>query len=219
MKRFMFLVMPLTLSLVLGSGFGATFAENIDPDDDGSQYAYGENIGWLNFKPSLGPGVTVTDDMVTGFVWAENIGWVNLSPAAHGGVVNDGEGNLSGHAWGENVGWINFAPASGGGVFIDEAGNLDGWAWGENIGWIHFQNAALSYKVKTAWAPPQPSIPGDLDDDGDVDGDDRNLLRAALTSCTGDSSFFPESDYDENGCITYNDYRLWYTLYRQFIAP
>ena len=29
------------------------YAENIDPNEDGSQYAYGENIGWLNFEPNL----------------------------------------------------------------------------------------------------------------------------------------------------------------------
>ena len=28
------------------------YAENIDPYDVNSQYAYGENVGWLNFEPS-----------------------------------------------------------------------------------------------------------------------------------------------------------------------
>ena len=28
-------------------------AENIDPYEDGSQYAHGENVGWLNFEPNL----------------------------------------------------------------------------------------------------------------------------------------------------------------------
>ena len=28
------------------------FAENIDPDDEGSQYAWGENVGWLNTRPA-----------------------------------------------------------------------------------------------------------------------------------------------------------------------
>ena len=129
----------------------AQYAENIDPHDDNSQYAYGENIGWLNFEPSEGPGVTVTDTEVTGFVWAENIGWVNLTPTTYGGVTNDGSGNLGGYAWGENVGWINFNP-TGGGVTIDNEGNFDGWAWGENIGWIHFQNLSVPYKVQTAWS-------------------------------------------------------------------
>ena len=44
------------------------YAENIDPDDDESQYAYGENIGWLNFEPMFGPGVTVSDTELTGSV-------------------------------------------------------------------------------------------------------------------------------------------------------
>jgi hypothetical protein len=129
-------------------------AENIDPDNNGSQYAYAENVGWLNFEPALGPGVHVYNDKLTGFAWAENIGWINLSPSTYGGVLNDGAGNLSGYAWGENVGWINFNPQVSGdpthyGVTIDGEGNFDGWAWGENIGWIHFQSdSPVAYKVK-----------------------------------------------------------------------
>ena len=130
----------------------ALFAEEtIDPLDDGSQWAWGENAGWLNFEPSLGPGVTVDDYEVTGYVWAENIGWINLSPAEYGGVFNDGLGNLSGWAWGENVGWISFScenTLSCGdvdyGVRIDYGAAPDGhdrivgYAWGENIGWVNF---------------------------------------------------------------------------------
>lgn len=114
------------------------FAENIDPGDLGLKYAYGENIGWINFKPFQGPGVTVTPSAVTGLAWSENVGWINLAPT-YGGVLNDGTGRLSGFAWGENVGWINFAPA-GGGVFIDGQGLFSGKAWGENIGWISFSS-------------------------------------------------------------------------------
>ena len=54
-------------------------AENIDPNEDGSQYAYGENVGWINFEPNVaGPnvGATASDDKLTGFIWAENIGWI-----------------------------------------------------------------------------------------------------------------------------------------------
>ena len=117
-------------------------AGNIDPYEDDSQYAYGENVGWLNFEPSEGNGVHVSETQLTGYVWAENIGWINLWPENYGGVVNDGAGNLSGYAWGENVGWINFNPSYGG-VTIDAGGSFDGWAWGENIGWINFQSADL----------------------------------------------------------------------------
>ncbi|MCK4999915.1 MAG: hypothetical protein KAS23_10275, partial [Anaerohalosphaera sp.] len=51
------------------------YAENIDPYADGSQYAYGENVGWLNFEPKTGASVQVTSTMLKGYVWAENIGW------------------------------------------------------------------------------------------------------------------------------------------------
>lgn len=146
------IIFSLILLLFCSAGYAA---ENIDPEDDGSQYAYGENVGWLNAEPSGdgGPGVEVRDLELTGYIWGENIGWINLSPTNNGGVSNDGIGNLSGYAWGENVGWINFNP-TGGRVTIDADGNFDGWAWGENIGWIHFQNLTVpSYKVQTAWAP------------------------------------------------------------------
>jgi subtilase family serine protease len=126
-------------------------AENIDPDGTGCKYAWAENVGWINFKPSRGPGVTVTDTAVTGMAWGENIGWINMSPAnGNGGVVNDGAGTLSGFAWAENVGWINFNP-TGGGVSIGSDGKFTGYAWGENIGWINF-SSRYSF-VKTAWVP------------------------------------------------------------------
>ena len=144
----------LNIIFMLGISAEVVTAENIDPDNDNSQYAYGENVGYLNFEPggNGGSGAEVTNSAVTGYVWGENIGWINLSPVSYGGVANDGAGNLSGYAWGENVGWINFAP-TGGGVTIGTDGVFDGWAWGENIGWIHLKNLAIPYKVKTAWAP------------------------------------------------------------------
>jgi len=163
--------MLLILTLVLYPF--VIFAGNIDPNDDGSRYAYGENVGWFNFEPIEGPGVTVSDTEVTGFAWAENVGWINLSPTTYGGVTNDGKGRLSGYAWGENVGWINFSPANGG-VNIDAGGNFYGWAWGENIGWIHLKNMSIPYKVQTAWVP---ECPADYNDDGKVDGLDFIIFR------------------------------------------
>jgi hypothetical protein len=147
--------------------YSVTYAGNIDPDDNGLHFAWCENVGWINLRPSWGPGITVSDTAVTGMAWGGNIGWVNFSPAL-GGVVNDGDGNLSGYAWGENVGWINFAP-TGGSVSIDSAGVFSGYAWGENIGWCNF--APTSGSVKTSWTPP------DADGDGstaDVDCDDND---------------------------------------------
>lgn len=147
--RSMFL-RDLMLVVALSVPQAAALAGNIDPDNLGLKYAYGENVGWINFKPSQGPGVTVTSAAVTGFAWGENIGWIDLGPAA-AGVRNDGNGRLSGYAWSENVGWINFAPA-GAGVFIDDRGRFFGKAWGENIGWISFKsNGAVPFGVVTSY--------------------------------------------------------------------
>ena len=157
------------MSLILGGIFifySVGNAENIDPLDDDSQYAYGENVGWLNFEPSPEDGACVTASYLRGYVWAENIGWINLSCLNTGycdtvnfGVVNDGSGTLSGYAWGENVGWISFSCENidycstvDYGVRIYTNGEFGGWAWGENIGWIHFQEISpVEYKVQTCW--------------------------------------------------------------------
>ena len=176
--------------------FGTTIAlaENIDPDNDGSQYAWGENIGWLNFEPNTGSGVQVASYKLTGFVWAENIGWISMSCentssclTVNYGVTSDGAGNLSGYAWGENIGWISFScnnTASCGnvdyGVTIDADGAFAGYAWAENIGWINFgimNNSVVACKVTfedlanfaNYWLG-SGTTPADID--GDTDGVD-----------------------------------------------
>jgi hypothetical protein len=121
-------------------------AANIQPNS----FAWGENIGWLNFVPTSGPGVTVGNAAITGFAWSENFGWINFAPTS-GGVVNNGFGVLSGFAWSENAGWINFLPAGAGGVTINTVtGQFGGFAWGENVGWINF---SVPSPVITTWRP------------------------------------------------------------------
>lgn len=145
------------------------YAENIDPNDDDIQYAYGENVGWFNAEPNGDgeDGVEVTHAGLTGYIWAENIGWISLScentsscAAVDYGVTNDGRGNLSGYAWGENVGWISFScenTASCGtvnyGVSVSPStGQFSGYAWGENIGWINFKSTGTEpFGIMTAW--------------------------------------------------------------------
>lgn len=193
------LTIPILGLLLLGAN--TALAENIDPDNDGSQYAYGQNVGWLNFEPNVAEpnvGATVSEEKLTGFIWAENIGWINLDPNdddPNTGVSNDGSGQLSGLAWGENVGWINFNPEVSGdpnhyGVTIDFDGNFDGYAWGENIGWINFNSAdlfgygVLACKVNYIdldnfaddWLQSGIGIPADLDDSNDVDFFDYGVL-------------------------------------------
>ena len=142
---------------------------NIDP---ANKYAYSENAGWQNFRPTHG-GVTVYDDHLEGDVWAENIGWVRLGSytgggthtyantgAADYGVNNTGAGVLSGYAWSENAGWINFKPTHGGVTINTTTGVFDGYAWGENIGWMHFKNASPPYHVAIQTYTVTPSTGG-----------------------------------------------------------
>lgn len=182
MKRQLMLAHFPIVFVVLLIAADILYAENIDPFDDGSQYAYGENVGWLNAEPSAAgsPGVEVGDTTLAGYIWAENIGWLSLSCLNTGscdtvsyGVKNDGEGNLSGYAWGENVGWINFAPSAGG-VYIQTAtGEFAGTAWGENIGWISFRGeSSIPFRILTSWEPVVNLCIFDSNDDGDVDGSD-----------------------------------------------
>ncbi|NJN98856.1 MAG: hypothetical protein HC875_34565 [Anaerolineales bacterium] len=132
--------------------------------DAANKWAWGSNVGWINFNPTDG-GVTVYNDHLEGYAWAENIGWIRLgtctggSPCTHVntaatnyGVNNDGSGNLSGYAWGTNVGWINFNPTHSQ-VKIDPAtGAFDGYAWAENVGWIHFSHSGTNaYGLLTTW--------------------------------------------------------------------
>lgn len=174
------------------------WCDNIDPNNDGSKYAYGENVGWLNFGTRDG-NVMVADANLTGYVWAENIGWINLNPT-YGGITNDGTGLLTGYAWGENVGWLNFNPEVPGdpnhyGVTVDTEGDFDGWAYGENIGWVHLRaTTPVAYGVKTSWTTslyvefddfarfanqwlePGSGLAADLDKDNDVDVEDLGIL-------------------------------------------
>ena len=163
--RFSRQVLPAIISVAILL-FCVACDENIDPDDDGSQYAWGENVGWLDLEPQGdgGPGVEVGDLALAGYMWGENIGWISLScentsscDTVDYGVTNDGDGNLSGYAWGENVGWISFSCKNTDtcttvdyGVTIDPAtGEFSGYAWGENIGWINF--APNGAGAKTSW--------------------------------------------------------------------
>ncbi len=131
--------------------------------DSTYKYAWGENIGWINFGAANGD-IHVTDSSLSGYALSETIGWINL-----GNVTNDNEGNLAGYGWSENAGWINFAPTNGG-VVINSSGEFTGQALGENIGWIIFGG---DYKVKTDWQPrsirPQCNNSTDDDSDGKTD--------------------------------------------------
>ncbi len=157
-KKFVYFSLIICLFLAHHS-FASTSDGTIDSTN---RYAYGENVGWVDFGTS-GGNVHVTDFALTGYAYGENIGWVSLncSNTFSCGTVdykisNNNEGALSGYAYGENVGWINFNPSSGG-VTIDSSGIFHGSAYGETVGWIIFNCAntsscgTVNYRLSTDW--------------------------------------------------------------------
>ena len=150
-------LMLVSLAATLLATHSLAFCANIDPSSDEHRYSYGENIGWFNYLPQDGSGVTVMDKALTGFVWSESVGWIKLDPV-YGGVSHDGKGNLAGYGWSENVGWINFSCENTGtcdtvdfGVKIDgKNGIFSGYAWGENVGWIRFDYSGFTCLLYTS---------------------------------------------------------------------
>ncbi len=125
-------------------GFEARIGE-IDP---GRSHAWGENVGWADFRPDEA-GLKVGANILAGWIRVGNLGWVHLGNGRpengrsysnrHGrdyGVNNDGEGNLSGWGWSETAGWISFEE-----VEIDARGNFSGRAVSWNVGPISFSSA------------------------------------------------------------------------------
>jgi hypothetical protein len=133
----------------------AEAAENVDPGNDDSQYAWAANMGWLNAEPlgDGGPGMELLSSSTRGWLWAANTGWISLScenTASCGdvdyGVGHDGSGQLSGYAWSPNTGWISFSCSDSdscanvdyGVEFDSGSGKLIGYAYSANAGWISF---------------------------------------------------------------------------------
>jgi hypothetical protein len=133
----------LIFCAVIAAGFYPTLASagTINPT---YKYAWGENIGWVNFGATNG-NVQVTDSGLTGYAWSQNYGWINLNPT-NSGVKNDGNGNLSGYAWGQQLGYINFS-----GVVINSSGVFTGQAYGTVSGRISFD--CTNCRVMTDYRP------------------------------------------------------------------
>ncbi len=139
-----FLALPTLLS-------SASNVDSLKP------YAWGENVGWVNFQGDGTNGVVVKNTVLSGYAWCESSGWLCLgngtpaggatyysnSSATDFGVNNNG-GSLSGYGWGENIGWVSFDTSAQGGsrVTIDGTGQFHGYAWGENVGWINLDCGA-----------------------------------------------------------------------------
>lgn len=192
---------------------------NIDPVN---KYAWGENVGWTNWRDANGgaDGVLVGTTHLSGFIWDENVGWINVgdgSPASgmhyantdgtDFGVNVDTNGDLFGFAWGENIGWVNFDTRSKGAerARLDPvAGRFRGYAWGENVGWINLDDGTHFVVV----TPTGVAIkPGDANQDGVLDLSDpvallnRIFTGTPLPSATPGSEdcFFAAGDFTAAG--------------------
>ncbi len=195
MKKITLLVFLVAFPFLPISVFAATgtivdgYQQSTLLDQDLNNDGFDDVINW---KPTNGTAVSITDSTITGNIWGETIGWINLGPS-QSGVTNDGSGVLGGYAWGQNAGWINFEPTNGGVTIDTTTGELEGYAWSQNYGWIKFEcpgsdtgadvDAYADTCVKTDWDPnpidPPPDGYGppvkqcennkDDDDDGFID--------------------------------------------------
>ncbi len=177
MRKRTLLTIALLGSLVLATSVGALLAENVDPDNDDSQHAWAENVGWISVEPANcgGCGVQVDDFALSGWAWAENFGWISLSclntsscGSVGYGVTNDGAGQLGGMAWAENAGWINFAPTTSTASVSPATGEFEGYAWSENVGWISLSCTnsgscgTADYGIKTDWCSSVAAAPSGI---------------------------------------------------------
>jgi hypothetical protein len=210
-------------SILLASSLvtaGAAFGQS--SVDATNKHAWGENIGWTNWRDAGSPagaqGVVVHATYLSGFAWAENVGWINLGDGtpANGaayanttgmdfGVNRDAAtGSLSGLAWGENIGWINFAggalasPANPARL-VNESGacRLRGYAWGENVGWISLDGNEHFVGIPGA-CDDACNLAADLDSDGDVDLSDLTALLANYGTLAGAEYEDGDLDGDED---------------------
>ncbi|HZU29874.1 MAG TPA: hypothetical protein VFB79_02090, partial [Candidatus Angelobacter sp.] len=156
--------------VLLGTSFSARAVTTIDPVN---RYAYGANIGWMDFYADGTNGAVIGDYVCSGYIYAANVDWINLgsgSPAngiqyqnnsaTDFGVNQDGLGNLTGYAWGANIGWINFEQTYGKPKINLLTGQLSGYAWSANCGWISLNNTSAFVQTDTLY--PGPLAPNGL---------------------------------------------------------
>lgn len=156
LKNYFFVLFFLIIILGISNTRIAFASATNGTIDSTHKYAWGENIGWLNFGVSSGD-IHVTDSGITGYAWSENYGWINMhaNNLSGGSVTNDGEGILGGNAWAEGLGWIDFS-----GVTIDTDGYLGGYATiisdGSQISFNCSNTGSCGssdFKVRTDWRP------------------------------------------------------------------
>ncbi|MGA3284674.1 MAG: thrombospondin type 3 repeat-containing protein [Verrucomicrobiota bacterium] len=197
MKTLVFII--LALSLVATAHAASTINTT-------NRYAYGANIGWMDWRGDNGTnGAVIGEYVCSGYLYAANVGWINLgsgvpadgiqyqnTSATDFGVNQDGLGNLRGYAYGANVGWINFEDTGAPRVDL-MTGNLSGHAYSANCGWISLSNVFAFVQTDT--------IAKGEDTDGDSIAD-----AWELTYTNTLSAFTATSDTDNDGQSDLEEY-------------
>lgn len=199
----------LVLAAIFGSVAGAAdAASNINTSNP---YSYGANIGWMNWRPSAGDGVTIGEYICSGYIYGANVGWINLgsgsptnqiqysnSSAADFGVnysidpAQPGRAILRGYAYGANIGWINFESSGNPRIRFSD-GRLEGYAYSANCGWINLGDGSFAVQADNV------ANGGDSDGDGMADAFEFLYL--------GGLGGLPNADSDGDGVSNLAEYK------------
>ncbi len=193
----------ITLAIIVLFSWAASPVRAATTIDSVNRYAYGANIGWLNWVGDTNNGAVIGQYVCSGYIYSANVGWINLgsgSPtnsiyyqnlsATDFGVNLDGLGNLSGYAWGANIGWINFTNTGAPRINMI-TGQMSGYVWSANCGWISLSNAVAYVQTDTI-------SPGALASDG--------LPIAWLLQNFGTTNVNANADPDHDGMSNMQEY-------------
>ena len=152
----------LTFTLIVLFSWAASPVRAATTIDSVNRYAYGANLGWMDWVADTNNGAVIGQYVCSGYIYSANVGWINLgsgSPAnqiqyqnnsaTDFGVILDGLGNLSGYAWGANIGWITFEQTYGQPKINMITGQMSGYVWSANCGWISLSNAVAYVQTDT----------------------------------------------------------------------
>jgi hypothetical protein len=151
----------ITFTLIVLFSWAASPVRAATTIDSVNRYAWGANIGWMDWYADGADGALIGAYVCSGYIYSANVGWINLgsgSPAngiqyqnnsaTDFGVNLDGLGNLSGYAYGANIGWINFTN-TGAPMINMITGQMSGCVWSANCGWISLSNAVAYVQTDT----------------------------------------------------------------------
>ena len=180
--------------------------EGLTTISETNHFAYGANIGWLEWSGDVENGAEIGEYVCSGYIWGANIGWIvpgsgtpangiryQNNSATDWGVNHDGTGKLRGYAYGANIGWIAFEEIGDPRVDL-VTGKLSGYAWSANCGWISLSNVQAVVQtvclrpgvdadrdgIRDAWELEYTNTLAIFGVDTDIDGDDTRDLEEYL---------------------------------------